>query len=271
MRRARRARQLKLDPTKAAEVDVPRTRGGYQAPADLKLSRSDLYVDTERHDLYDAESDGSKRIGGTRNDLPVSLHSQVLIPVFFICFFSLRERSFDKTDLMLERFYPQAPPPYVPRRDQDSRHGSFKSQPYPFDKSNSNPFAYSLEKPPMDDFESESEYESAGQIARQERFQPVSVFTGRIYGPIYISSSAPSTDAHQQRRSSPRDPPFLLQSQKSKSQPVSKFATALYDFEGREAGDLAFQRGDIIEVSGSVNDDWYIGKCKGVEGFVPGE
>lgn len=49
------------------------------------------------------------------------------------------------------------------------------------------------------------------------------------------------------------------------------YVTALYDFGGQGAGDLAFSEGDrirVVEKSGST-DDWWMGELRGVQGSFP--
>ena len=41
--------------------------------------------------------------------------------------------------------------------------------------------------------------------------------------------------------------------------PLSKTARALYDFEGKDEGDLSFKAGDIIEVT-SRDEEWWEGR-----------
>ena len=47
--------------------------------------------------------------------------------------------------------------------------------------------------------------------------------------------------------------------------------TAMYDFAGQSAGDLAFREGDLIRVlkkTGST-DEWWEGELNGVKGSFP--
>ncbi|KAH8593185.1 hypothetical protein B0O99DRAFT_596415 [Bisporella sp. PMI_857] len=84
--------------------------------------------------------------------------------------------------------------------------------------------------------------------------QPVSVFEGPIYGPIYISSSLnqlntlpPAPPLHL-----PHPPPLPLSARESvrdrNTLPVNNFVTALSDSEGQYHEGLNFKRGDTIEV-----------------------
>lgn len=49
------------------------------------------------------------------------------------------------------------------------------------------------------------------------------------------------------------------------------FVTALYDFGGQGAGDLAFRAGDQIRVLKKTEstDDWWDGELRGVKGSFP--
>ncbi|CAG4965929.1 unnamed protein product [Parnassius apollo] len=47
------------------------------------------------------------------------------------------------------------------------------------------------------------------------------------------------------------------------------FATAIYDFEPVQPGDLRFTAGDTIDVMQKLNDEWYYGECKGLKGQFP--
>ncbi|XP_041982854.1 abl interactor 2 isoform X2 [Aricia agestis] len=46
-------------------------------------------------------------------------------------------------------------------------------------------------------------------------------------------------------------------------------ATALYDFEPVQTGDLAFKVGDAINVLAKLNEEWYYGECNGLKGQFP--
>lgn len=49
------------------------------------------------------------------------------------------------------------------------------------------------------------------------------------------------------------------------------YVTALYDFGGQSAGDLAFREGDRIRVLKKTEstDDWWEGELRGVKGSFP--
>lgn len=48
-------------------------------------------------------------------------------------------------------------------------------------------------------------------------------------------------------------------------------AIALYTFKGEKAGDLAFKKGDVIDIVKKTDtvDDWWTGRCNGGEGIFP--
>ena len=46
-------------------------------------------------------------------------------------------------------------------------------------------------------------------------------------------------------------------------------AKALYNYDGKEPGDLKFIKGDIIILRRQVDENWYHGEMGGVHGFFP--
>ncbi|XP_068448822.1 E3 ubiquitin-protein ligase SH3RF1 isoform X2 [Clinocottus analis] len=46
-------------------------------------------------------------------------------------------------------------------------------------------------------------------------------------------------------------------------------AKALYNYDGKEAGDLKFAKGDVIILRRQVDENWYHGEMAGVHGFFP--
>ncbi|KTF89619.1 hypothetical protein cypCar_00027751, partial [Cyprinus carpio] len=44
---------------------------------------------------------------------------------------------------------------------------------------------------------------------------------------------------------------------------------ALYSYEGKEAGDLKFNKGDIIILRRKVDENWFHGELNGSHGFLP--
>lgn len=51
--------------------------------------------------------------------------------------------------------------------------------------------------------------------------------------------------------------------------PHQQYAKALYDYAGKETGDLSFKRGDIIVVRKKIDNNWYQGECAGKQGVFP--
>lgn len=47
------------------------------------------------------------------------------------------------------------------------------------------------------------------------------------------------------------------------------YAKALYSYEGKEPGDLKFNKGDIIILRRKVDENWYHGELQGMHGFLP--
>lgn len=60
------------------------------------------------------------------------------------------------------------------------------------------------------------------------------------------------------------DLPYLLQ-----GIPQLPCAKALYNYEGKEPGDLKFNKGDVIILRRQVDENWYHGEVNGVHGFFP--
>jgi hypothetical protein len=58
---------------------------------------------------------------------------------------------------------------------------------------------------------------------------------------------------------------------KAAASPVvfSDLVEALFDIKVEDEDELNFSAGDIIEVIGKVNDDWWLGRCHGKEGLFP--
>lgn len=68
---------------------------------------------------------------------------------------------------------------------------------------------------------------------------------------------------------------ILHNTPEQKRQPEEKkhgnveYGTALYDFTGTVADELTFEKGDKIEITEIINDEWLRGKHKGQEGMFP--
>ncbi|XP_008064032.1 E3 ubiquitin-protein ligase SH3RF1 [Carlito syrichta] len=72
----------------------------------------------------------------------------------------------------------------------------------------------------------------------------------------------PSSQGGQQPRVQAWSPPV-------RGIPQLPCAKALYNYEGKEPGDLRFSKGDIIILRRQVDENWYHGEVSGVHGFFP--
>ncbi|XP_053921863.1 E3 ubiquitin-protein ligase SH3RF1 [Cuculus canorus] len=76
------------------------------------------------------------------------------------------------------------------------------------------------------------------------------------------SKDLQSSQVGQQQRVQARSPPV-------RGVPQLPCAKALYNYEGKEPGDLKFSKGDIIILRRQVDENWYHGEVNGVHGFFP--
>ncbi|KAM7168139.1 E3 ubiquitin-protein ligase SH3RF1 isoform 2-T3 [Macrochelys suwanniensis] len=76
------------------------------------------------------------------------------------------------------------------------------------------------------------------------------------------SKDPQSSQSGQQQRIQARSPPV-------RGIPQLPCAKALYTYEGKEPGDLQFNKGDIIILRRQVDENWYHGEVNGVHGFFP--
>ncbi|XP_051566591.1 E3 ubiquitin-protein ligase SH3RF3-like [Myxocyprinus asiaticus] len=76
-----------------------------------------------------------------------------------------------------------------------------------------------------------------------------------------VSASPPGTAA--------RDLPVATRSSPVKNVPQLPCGKALYSYEGKEPGDLKFNKGDIIILRRKVDENWYHGELNGSHGFLP--
>ncbi|NXA40018.1 SH3R1 ligase, partial [Eudromia elegans] len=76
------------------------------------------------------------------------------------------------------------------------------------------------------------------------------------------SKELQSSQAGQQQRVQARSPPV-------RGVPQLPCAKALYNYEGKEPGDLKFSKGDIIILRRQVDENWYHGEVNGIHGFFP--
>lgn len=66
-----------------------------------------------------------------------------------------------------------------------------------------------------------------------------------------------------------RDLPVTTRSSPVKNVPQLPCGKALYSYEGKEAGDLKFNKGDIIILRRKVDENWFHGELNGSHGFLP--
>ncbi|XP_026073332.1 E3 ubiquitin-protein ligase SH3RF3 isoform X1 [Carassius auratus] len=66
-----------------------------------------------------------------------------------------------------------------------------------------------------------------------------------------------------------RDLPVATRSSPVKNVPQLPCGKALYSYEGKEAGDLKFSKGDIIILRRKVDENWFHGELNGSHGFLP--
>ncbi|XP_055070752.2 E3 ubiquitin-protein ligase SH3RF3 [Misgurnus anguillicaudatus] len=66
-----------------------------------------------------------------------------------------------------------------------------------------------------------------------------------------------------------RDLPVATRSSPVKNVPQLPCGKALYSYEGKEPGDLKFNKGDIIILRRKVDENWYHGELNGSHGFLP--
>ncbi|XP_061081742.1 E3 ubiquitin-protein ligase SH3RF3-like [Conger conger] len=66
-----------------------------------------------------------------------------------------------------------------------------------------------------------------------------------------------------------RDLPVATRSSPVKNVPQLPCGKALYSYEGKEPGDLKFNKGDIIILRRKVDENWFHGELNGSHGFLP--
>ncbi|XP_067993224.1 E3 ubiquitin-protein ligase SH3RF1 [Melanerpes formicivorus] len=76
------------------------------------------------------------------------------------------------------------------------------------------------------------------------------------------SKDLQNSQVGQQQRVQARSPPV-------RGVPQLPCAKALYNYEGKEPGDLKFSKGDIIILRRQVDENWYHGEVNGIHGFFP--
>ncbi|XP_039264660.2 uncharacterized protein LOC120340463 isoform X1 [Styela clava] len=50
---------------------------------------------------------------------------------------------------------------------------------------------------------------------------------------------------------------------------VRRSSTAIFSFTGRDGSELSFEEGDIITITGEVNEEWFVGESNGNTGMFP--
>ncbi|KAM9329193.1 E3 ubiquitin-protein ligase SH3RF1 [Gastrophryne carolinensis] len=81
-----------------------------------------------------------------------------------------------------------------------------------------------------------------------------------------VTSNCGTNDAQSNQGGPQR---IQAQSPPVRGVPQLPCAKALYNYEGKEAGDLKFNKGDIIVLRRQVDENWYHGEINGVHGFFP--
>ena len=66
-----------------------------------------------------------------------------------------------------------------------------------------------------------------------------------------------------------RPPPPSVPARIGAAAPSHDSAVALYDFNGEREGDLSFRKGDTIVILNRGVNDWWTGRCNGMEGVFP--
>ncbi|XP_074130193.1 E3 ubiquitin-protein ligase SH3RF1 [Sminthopsis crassicaudata] len=83
----------------------------------------------------------------------------------------------------------------------------------------------------------------------------------RVQGSAVVNCGSKDPQGGQQRVQA-RSPPV-------RGVPQLPCAKALYNYEGKEPGDLSFTKGDIIILRRQVDENWYHGEVNGIHGFFP--
>ncbi|XP_045224804.2 E3 ubiquitin-protein ligase SH3RF3 isoform X3 [Macaca fascicularis] len=88
--------------------------------------------------------------------------------------------------------------------------------------------------------------------------------TGSAPGsPIFLSAAAGSATGSLRDLATSRSAPV------AKNPCLLPYGKALYSYEGKEPGDLKFNKGDIIVLRRKVDEQWYHGELHGTQGFLP--
>ncbi|RWS06918.1 SH3 domain-containing RING finger protein 3-like protein [Dinothrombium tinctorium] len=63
--------------------------------------------------------------------------------------------------------------------------------------------------------------------------------------------------------------PSLSYSSTSSSSSNFPRAKALFNYDGKEQGDLSFKKGDVIVIRRRIDPNWFYGECNGKQGYLP--
>ncbi|XP_054432042.1 E3 ubiquitin-protein ligase SH3RF1 isoform X2 [Pteronotus mesoamericanus] len=86
---------------------------------------------------------------------------------------------------------------------------------------------------------------------------------------VQSSSMANCSSKDLQSSQSGQQPRVQAWSPPVRGIPQLPCAKALYNYEGKEPGDLKFSKGDIIILRRQVDENWYHGEVNGIHGFFP--
>ncbi|XP_053444095.1 E3 ubiquitin-protein ligase SH3RF3 isoform X2 [Nycticebus coucang] len=81
--------------------------------------------------------------------------------------------------------------------------------------------------------------------------------------PVFLPAAVGSATGSLRELGTSRSAPV------AKSLPQLPYGKALYNYEGKEPGDLKFNKGDIIVLRRKVDENWYHGELRGSRGFLP--
>ncbi|KAJ3107700.1 E3 ubiquitin-protein ligase sh3rf1 [Phlyctochytrium bullatum] len=87
--------------------------------------------------------------------------------------------------------------------------------------------------------------------------------------PPVQSQPPPAAPARVSSTAASNPPPALPGGGSRKSLASSNFRVAVKDFISKEEGDLSFNAGDVIEITGEVDENWLQGSLKGKTGIFP--
>ena len=65
--------------------------------------------------------------------------------------------------------------------------------------------------------------------------------------------------------------PFAVARDSALAKSGKPYAIALHSFRGGQSGDLPFEKGELIELTGSIGSDWLRGRVGDKAGIFPGK